>query len=83
LGSWLFLLSAAGGLAAECPQVAIYYDGPDGPPACSGYVTPCYKNEFMAEFILSILAAVRVFFRSRHDTAIEILALRRQAEGPR
>jgi len=37
----------------------------------------------MAEFILSTLAAVRVFFRGRHDTAIEILALRRQAEDPR
>ena len=32
----------------------------------------------MAEFILSILAAVRVFFRSRQDTALEILALRQQ-----
>ena len=32
----------------------------------------------MIEFILALLAAVRVFFRSRHDTAIEILALRQQ-----
>jgi putative transposase len=30
------------------------------------------------EFILALLAAVRVFFRSRHDTAMEILALRHQ-----
>jgi len=30
------------------------------------------------EFIFALLAAVRVFFRSRHDTAIEILALRQQ-----
>jgi putative transposase len=30
------------------------------------------------EFILSILAATRVFFRSRFDTAIEVLALRQQ-----
>jgi putative transposase len=30
------------------------------------------------EFILSILAAIRVFFQSRTDTAIEVLALRQQ-----
>jgi putative transposase len=30
------------------------------------------------EFILSILAVIRVFFRSRSDTAIEVLALRQQ-----
>jgi hypothetical protein len=30
------------------------------------------------EFIVALLAAVRVIFRSRHDTAIEILALRQQ-----
>ena len=32
----------------------------------------------MLEFILSILAAIRVFFRSRSDTALEVLALRQQ-----
>ena len=32
----------------------------------------------MTEFILSVLAAVRVFLRSRSDTALEVLALRRQ-----
>ena len=32
----------------------------------------------MAEFILSTLAAVRVFFRSRTDNALEVLALRQQ-----
>ena len=32
----------------------------------------------MPEFILSLLAAVRVFFRSRSDTALEVLALRQQ-----
>jgi hypothetical protein len=32
----------------------------------------------VAEFILSILAVIRVFFRSRCDTALEILALRQQ-----
>ena len=32
----------------------------------------------MPQFILSILAVIRVFFRSRSDTALEILALRQQ-----
>ena len=32
----------------------------------------------MAEFILALLVALRVFFRTRHDTALEILALRQQ-----
>jgi DNA-directed RNA polymerase specialized sigma54-like protein len=32
----------------------------------------------MLEFILAALAAVRVFLRSRQDTALEILALRQQ-----
>ena len=32
----------------------------------------------MAEFILSTLAAVRVFFRRRSDNALEVLALRQQ-----
>ena len=32
----------------------------------------------MPEFFLSLLAAVRVFFRSRSDTALEVLALRQQ-----
>jgi hypothetical protein len=32
----------------------------------------------VSQFILALLSAVRVFFRSRHDTALEILALRQQ-----
>ncbi len=32
----------------------------------------------MPQFILSILAVIRVFFRSRTDTALEVLALRQQ-----
>ena len=36
------------------------------------------QGEFVLEYILSILAATRVFFRSRRDTAIEVLALRQQ-----
>ena len=38
----------------------------------------CYKLRLVFRFILALLAAVRVFFRSRHDTALEILALRQQ-----
>ena len=41
-------------------------------------VTACYNGEFVLECILSFLAAVRVFLRSRSDTALEILALRQQ-----
>ena len=32
----------------------------------------------MLESVLSLLAAIRVFFRSRSDTALEVLALRQQ-----
>jgi hypothetical protein len=35
-----------------------------------------YKGEFVRQSILSCIAAVRVFFRSRSDTALEVLALR-------
>ena len=41
-------------------------------------VTACYNGGFVIEFILSVLAVIRVFFRSRGDTALEILALRQQ-----
>jgi hypothetical protein len=43
-----------------------------------GQVSQCYKSEFVPEFILSILAVIRVFVRSRSDTALEVLALRQQ-----
>jgi hypothetical protein len=33
---------------------------------------------FVPEILLSLLAAVRVFCRSRSDTALEVLALRQQ-----
>ena len=36
------------------------------------------QEEFVFEFALAILAAIRVFFRSRRDTALEVLALRQQ-----
>lgn len=38
----------------------------------------CYKLGLMFEFILALLTSVRVFFRSRSETALEILALRQQ-----
>src|SRR6266699_2343257 len=41
-------------------------------------VTACYNREFMTEFVLALLVALRVFFRTRRDTALEILALRHQ-----
>jgi hypothetical protein len=41
-------------------------------------VTPCYKGEFVLSLILSILAAIHVFLRSRGDTALEVLARRHQ-----
>lgn len=46
--------------------------------AYPGEVTPCYKGDFVLEFILIILAVIRVFIRSRSDTALEVLALRQQ-----
>ena len=42
------------------------------------HVTLCYTCKFVLESILSLLAAMRVFFRSRSDTALEVLALRQQ-----
>ena len=36
------------------------------------------RGEFVLAYILSLLAAVGVFLRSRTDTAIEVLALRQQ-----
>jgi hypothetical protein len=36
------------------------------------------QNEFVLEFILSFVVGIRVFFRSRSDTALEVLALRQQ-----
>jgi hypothetical protein len=34
-------------------------------------VTPCEKGEFMVDSILALISALRVFFRSRRDTALE------------
>src|SRR5437899_3870722 len=36
------------------------------------------QERVMLEFLFSVLAALRVFFRSRSDTALEVLALRQQ-----
>ena len=37
-----------------------------------------YNLRLVFQFILALIASGRVFFRSRHDTALEILALRQQ-----
>ena len=60
------LISNLGGCPRACPQRA------------KVHVTPCYNGEFVLETVLSLLAAIRVFFRSRSDTALEVLALRQQ-----
>ena len=36
------------------------------------------KDMFVPEILLSLLAAIRVFFHSRSDTALEVLALPQQ-----
>lgn len=36
------------------------------------------KGGIVFEFVLSLLAAARVFFSTRRDTALEVLALRQQ-----
>jgi hypothetical protein len=41
-------------------------------------VSGCYKGSFVIPCISSLLAAVRIFFLSRTDTALEVLALRQQ-----
>jgi hypothetical protein len=38
----------------------------------------CYNSGFMLHLISTFLAAIRVFFRSRADTSLEVLALRLQ-----
>jgi hypothetical protein len=44
------------------------------PSRGTGTVTPCYKGDFVREFILSVVAVVRIFCQSRSDTALEVLA---------
>jgi hypothetical protein len=50
---------------------------PRRPPekATLGYI---YKGEFVLDSILTFITALRVFCRSRSETALEILALRQQ-----
>ena len=38
----------------------------------------CYKGSSVLSFLLAFLTVVRVFVRSRADTALEVLALRQQ-----
>ena len=37
------------------------------------------KGMFVSEIILFLIVVIRVFFRSRSDTALEVLALRQQS----
>jgi hypothetical protein len=46
--------------------------------ASRSQVTACYNSGFVLEIILSTFAAIRVFFLSRSDMALEVLALRQQ-----
>ena len=46
--------------------------------ASRSQVTACYNSGFVLEIILSTLAAIRIVFLSRTDTALEILTLRQQ-----
>ena len=41
-------------------------------------VASCYNVKFVLHFILTLLAALRVYFRTRTDTALEVIALRQQ-----
>jgi hypothetical protein len=36
------------------------------------------QRSFVLDLLLALIAAVRVFFRSRTDTSLEVLALRQQ-----
>lgn len=51
-------------------------DGNRGTGQCR--LTPCYKGSLVLDSILALMAALRVFFRSRADTVLEVLALRQQ-----
>lgn len=44
----------------------------------NAHVTGCYNGRFMFDLLLALAAAGRVFFCSRADTALEVLALRQQ-----
>src|SRR5712692_20861 len=45
---------------------------------CRGGVMGCYNGWFVLHLITASLAAIRVFFRSRVDTSLEVLALRQE-----
>jgi hypothetical protein len=46
--------------------------------AWHGGVAGCYKGSFVLDLILAFLAAIRVLFRGRVPTFLEVLALRQQ-----
>src|SRR5262245_54008976 len=47
----------------------------NGPAA---FVTRCFKGGVVINFFLALLSGLRVFFRSRANTALEVIALRQQ-----
>jgi hypothetical protein len=58
------------------------------PPSRASGCYSVLQGLFRARFITAFLAAIRVFFRSRVDTSLEVLALRQQVavlkrKGPR
>jgi hypothetical protein len=48
------------------------------PQGRRGTLASCYKREFMVQFFLAVLSALRAFLRSRSDSALELPALQQQ-----
>ena len=46
--------------------------------AATGGIAACYNRCFVLYLIPAVVLAIRVFFRSRLDTSLEVLALRQQ-----
>jgi putative transposase len=59
----------------SCPRISRL---PPGTAAWFWRRSSATKGSDMLELLLSVLAAVRVFFRSRADVSLEVLALRQQ-----
>jgi putative transposase len=72
--------AAAGSTGAAAPTAA-----PQRAPVTTRAATLTLrrvkKDEFVLQIILSFLVAMRVFWRSRSDTALEVLAVRQQVAG--
>ena len=80
-----FVLAASGG-NGEVPEVVTGVGSQNSVLSLNHSLNAAWWSEagrattlrFVFRFILALLAAVRVFFRSRQDTALEMLALRQQ-----